>query len=290
MEGIVMKHRENRFGAFQVVMLLSLAACATPPTEEEIAGLDYGACPQNHEKVIKERFQSGLLSAYAGEPILWPPQTYWYKDPLVGGTLHAGYLVPVMADLTRGNQLHLGKQLYGFLFKNDELVKEINPSIMQSLTVSESVGPFPKDEREWQEGYSAAQGDQMILEYVLPDETVEDWSELVSVQMLSNVSLDISAGQFVATSAETAKSMEPGCAIVLHTILTSTPTEVLYEQTLAKCAPVRDEYSIRKTIRGPRSLTEVSYSKTSEMTDMEKQKWAGIVGQATSLNECQQEP
>jgi hypothetical protein len=287
-----MKHGKNWLGVPQVLLLLSffLVSCATPPTKEEIAALDYGACPRNHEKVIKERFQSGLLNAYTGEPTIWPPRKYWYKDPFAGSTLHAGYLVPVMAELTRGNQLFLGKRLYGFLFKNDELVREINPNIMQTLNIAERVGPFPKDERDWKEGHSAQQGNHTILEYVLPGETVQNWSELVSVQILSSVPLNISAEKFVADRAEAHKSKKPGCGIVSQKILSSTPTEVLYEQTLAKCAPFRDEYSIRKTIRGPRSLTEVSYSKTSEMTDAEKRKWAGIVGQATSLNECQQKP
>lgn len=285
-----MKHK-NWFGASQIILLLFfLTGCATPPAKEEIAALDYGTCPQNHDKVIKERFQSGPLNAYAGDPIIWPPQKFWHKVPFAGSTLHAGYLVPVMAELTRGNQLLLGKHLYGFLFKNDQLVRVIYPNFMQSLNIPERVGPFPKDERDWKEGHSSLGTNPIVIEYVLPGETVQNWSELVTVQIVSNVSLNVSAAEFVADIAEQHKSRKPGCATVAQRIRASSPTEVLYEQTLAKCAPFRDEYSVRKAIRGPRSLTEVSYSKTTAMTDTEKQKWAEIVGQATSLNECQQKP
>ncbi len=290
-EGITMKHGKDWFGVAIVFLLLSfLAGCATPPTKEELAALDYGACPRNYEKVIKERFQSGLLSAYAGEPIIWPPRQYWYKDPFAGGTLHAGYLVPVMAELTRGNQLFLGKQLYGFLFKNDELVREINPNIMRSLSIPERVGPFPKDERDWKEGHSSKGANPLILEYVLPGETVQNWSELVTVQIISGVSLNVSAAKFVADMADQHKSRKPGCATVSQKILASTPTEVLYKQALVKCAPFRDEYSIRKAIRGPRSLTEVSYSKTTAMSDFDERKWVEIVGRTTSINECKENP
>ena len=240
--------------------------------------------------VIKDRFQGGLLTAYAGEPIIWPPRQYWYRDPFAGSTLHAGYLVPVMAEQTRGNQLFLGKRLYGFLFRNDELVREINPNIMRSLNVPERVGPFPKDERNWKVGHSSKGSNPLVIEYVLPGETVQNWSELVTVQIVSGVSLDVSAAGFVADMADRNKSGKPGCATVSQQILESTPTEVLYEQTLAGCAPFRDEYSIRKAIRGPRTLTEVSYSRTTAMSDAEKRKWVEIVGRTTSMNACREQP
>ena len=275
-----------------VVYIFSLLpGCAAPPTKEELAALDYGACPQNYEAKIKKHFKGALLARYSDELLIWPPQKFWYKAPAIeGGQLYAGYLVPVMADQTFGPQTFAGKRLYGFLFKNDELVKTLKPVDMYALTIKEAVGPFPKDERDWKQGHSVKSETQMILEYVPPSETVHNWSELVTVQMFWNVSLDVSANKFIASAAEQHKSKEPKCAIVSQKILASSPTEVLYEQVLAKCAPIRDEYSIRKAIRGPRSLTEVSYSKTTEMDDTEKKKWAGIVGQSTMLNECQSKP
>jgi len=268
------------------ILLSFLAGCATPPSKEELASLDYGSCPKNYEKIIKERFQGGLLNAYSGEPIIWAPRKYWYKDPFAGSHLYAGYLVPVMADLTRGNQLFIGKRLYGFLFKNDELVREINPNIMQTLNIPEQVGPIPKDERDWNEGHSNQEKNTIILEYVPPGETVQNWSELVSMQIIQNVPLEVSAEKFVAEIADQHRSRKPGCEIVSQKIVASSQTEVLYEQSLAKCAPFRDEYSIRKAIRGPRSLMEVSYSKTSALSDLEKRKWEEIVGKTTLLNVC----
>ena len=68
--------------------------------------------------------------------------------------------------------------------------------------------------------------------------------------------------------------------------ITPTKTEVLYEQTLADCAPNRDEFSIRKIVRGPRTMTDVSYSKTTAMNGAERRKWAEIIGRSKLLNEC----
>jgi hypothetical protein len=62
--------------------------------------------------------------------------------------------------------------------------------------------------------------------------------------------------------------------------IASTKTGLLYEQTLADCAPNRDEFSIRKMVRGPRTITDVSYSKTTAMNDAERRKWEQIIGRS----------
>jgi hypothetical protein len=273
-------------GPIAVTLFLSVvvAGCATPPNKEELAALDYGACPQNYEAKIKERFQSGVLVAYSGEPIIWPPQRYWYKaPPIEGSKLYAGYLVVVMVDQKRGSPQLQGKQLYGFLFKDDELVKKLDPMQMYSLGTQEAVGPIPKDERDWKVGHSAHNKNQLIEEWVLPGETVQNWSELISLQIYRNVSLEVTPEKVVAIAAQLHKKT---CSDVSQKAHSSSPTELLYEQTTRNCAPIRDEYSIRKTIRGPRTMTEVSYAKTTVMNDAEKKKWTEIVGRAKFLNEC----
>ncbi|MEE9157864.1 MAG: hypothetical protein V3U60_05705, partial [Gammaproteobacteria bacterium] len=51
----------------------------------------------------------------------------------------------------------------------------------QTFTKTETVDP-PFDDRDWEIGHTAVQGDQMVLEYILSGETVENWSELITVQ------------------------------------------------------------------------------------------------------------
>jgi hypothetical protein len=191
-----------------------------------------------------------------------------------------------MAELTRGNPNFIGRQLYGFMFKNEEMVKEINPNSMRGVRISESIGPFPKDEREWKEGHATKDTNPLTIEYVIPGETVQNWSELITVQILSNVSLNIDAARFVAAVEKQHRSKKPGCAVITQRVLSSTPTSVMYEQSLVNCAPFRDEYSIRKVIRGPLAMSEVSYSKTSELTGEEKKKWSEIVAKTDVMSEC----
>lgn len=266
------------------IFALSLAGAAVAQTKEGEGAPDHGTCPTNHEKWIKERFESGFLSGYAGEPRIWPPQKYSFSNVLLGTSV--GYLVPVMAELTRGNPNFLGKQLYGFIFRNGEMIREINPNFMRGLRVEEGIGPFPKDERDWKQGHATTGANPVTFEYVLPGETVQNWTELVSVQILSGISLNVDVAKFVADVEAQHKSRKPGCAQVRHQILASTPISMLYEQTLVDCAPLRNEYSIRKTIRGLRAMSEVSYARTSEFSEAERKKWVEIVGKTGFLPDC----
>lgn len=273
------------------VCTIALAGCAAPPSQEEIKALDYGACPRGYVEKIRGSFRDGLITRYAGEPVIWAPRQYWYKTPpLEGGRLVSGYLVPVAANQSFGPQPTSGWRLYGFLFKNEELIYKLSPLQMQTLRLQDAVGPFPKDERQWTEAHKTQDPRRMIIEYVPPGQAVQSWSELVTVQILFDVRLDLSAGRFVDLVMAEHKSKQPGCATVSHQVLESTPTEVLFEQALTGCAPLRDEYSVRKVIRGPWTMSEVSYAKTSPLTDAEKSKWRRIVGRTSTMSECSSTP
>lgn len=47
--------------------------------------------------------------------------------------------------------------------------------------------PFDKDGRQWKEGFQQTFPDKSIIEYILSNENVNNWSELVTVQMFSDV-------------------------------------------------------------------------------------------------------
>jgi hypothetical protein len=271
--------------------LILIAGCVTPPTKEEIANLDYGSCPNTHLEKIKSHFQSGLLTAYEGEPVVWPPRKFWYQSvdhssPLDLGKLYAGYLVPVMANKTRGltdTQFPVGEQIYGFLFKNDELVKLISPVTMAQLTISEQFGPLPTDKRDWKIGNSGGKGNQSIVEWVIQGESVQNWSELITLQTFAHVPLKITP-EYLAKGAES--SFKKRCARVTQTTLFTTRTEIIVERAASECAPSRDEYAIEKYIRGPYTIHHVAYAKTVPLNDTERQKWTALIKRATIFGDC----
>ncbi|MDP2268029.1 MAG: hypothetical protein Q8K46_02570 [Deltaproteobacteria bacterium] len=260
-----------------------LASCASAPSQEKVASYDYGDCPVNHETVIKERFKNGLLNTYSGEPQIWPPQPYWFRDPLRGGKIITGYLVPVLANQSRGNNLFMGKRLYGFIFHNDVLLREINPNLMTNLRISEAVGPIPDDGRGWMLANSQSQGNQSIQEFTLPNEGLEIWSELVTIQTLHSIPHEISLETMMTRAGDEHRNT---CEFVSQTIIESTSGTLTYEQTTRGCQGFEDEVSLRKSIRGARSVFEVSYTSKNPFSDEARHAWLSILEKVAPKGHC----
>jgi len=260
-----------------------LASCASAPTKEQIASYDYGDCPVNYETVIMERFKGGVINAYSGEPQIWPPQTYWFRDPLRGGKIITGYLVPVLADQSRGNNLFMGKRLYGFLFHDDVLLREINPNLMSNLRISEAVGPIPNDGRGWTLANAQTHGNQSIQEFTLPDEDLDNWSELVTIHTLHSISHELSLETMMTRAGDGHRET---CEFVSQTIIESTSGALTYEQTTRGCQGFEDEVSLRKSIRGARSVFEVSYTRRNPFSDEIRSDWLSIFEKVAPKGHC----
>jgi hypothetical protein len=266
-----------------IILIVFTIGCATAPTKEEIADLDYGSCPVDYEEKIKPEFESGILTAYEGEPIIWEPIQYWYKGGLADGSrLYAGYLVAVMAHQTRGNPYSLGTRLYGFIFNNDEIVKKLLPVDMERLNIPEKVGPLPFDERSWELGHSTEKGNQVVFEWVLPGETVQDWSELVTWQSF-RAAAKVTPEQLAGTLEE---SFRKGCARVEWNQVSSNGIELVFERETTGCAPLIDEYSIEKIFRGPTAMHRIAYTTRQPFSESQRAKITGLVERAALLSDC----
>ena len=184
--------------ATALVMLALFAASAAPQTKEELASLDYGSCPTAYEEMILSRFQNSPETAYDGTPILWPPQKYWtYDTPPAddsspGRKLLAGYLVAVTVDQVRGPDRPAGRHVYGFLFKNNELIATVRPGEIQAPRIAEEVGPIPRDEREWKIIYSKISDTGQLaglIQFEPAGESSGGTPERISFMVTSNDSL-----------------------------------------------------------------------------------------------------
>lgn len=282
--------------AIGFVFLVLFAVRATPQTKEELANLDYGSCPMGYEEQIRSRFQSSSAITYEGAPIIWPPQKYWTTDrqiakpSLFGIKPVAGYLVAVTADQTRGPTPTAGRQVYGFLFKNGELIATIHPDQINVLALTEDVGPIPKDEREWKIVMSRKSEVAKLLQLVPEGEPSENPSERISFLMTGNASFRKGPPERLAD--KDLELFKKTCASVTQNIISRTRTEVLFERTRASCGRARDEYSIEKIVEGISTMTTVTYAKTSRISEAERERWIGLVGNAklTMINECKQQP
>jgi len=115
--------------------LLAMSGCATMPTKEEIAKLDYGApLTVGYEKTIKAYFEKVLFDPYSVQYKFEPPQQRWFKEPpMVGGRLYAGYLVIVWVNAKNRFGGYVGTQKHGFLFKNNQFIKVFQPEEFESM-------------------------------------------------------------------------------------------------------------------------------------------------------------
>ena len=110
-------------------MLMFLVGCATMPTKEEIAKLNYGMAPTiDCQQVIKDYFSNALVDPYSAVyEFENTPTQYWYKEPpLMGGKLYAGYMVSVKVNAKNRMGGYTGKKQYIFIFNNNSIIKIID--------------------------------------------------------------------------------------------------------------------------------------------------------------------
>jgi hypothetical protein len=277
------------------IFLILVAGCATPQTEQEIANLDYGSCPTDYEEQITSRFQTGSAVAFEGAPILWPPQKYWTTEPwLPDGRLVAGYLVAVTADQIRGPALTAGRHVYGFLFKNGELISTIPPDRVYFHTAPhagtrEDVGPIPKDERQWKIVYARKYDVSKLIQLEPANDTSENTSERISHLVLENNTLMKGPpNRLMERDMDFDKEI---CASATQNVISQTRTEVFFERIITGCGQAKfDRYSIEKIVEGITTMTTVSYERKSRPTEAEREKWIKLVGDVklTVTNECKQ--
>lgn len=117
-------------------LLLCLCfGCVTGPTQQQLEAMDLGPVPVNYQEPVKKYLDEALFDPYSAHiEFLGAPRKAWYREPAVGGgKLHVGYLIPVAVNAKNRMGGYTGKQLYGFLFKNDQLDFVIDPDGMSRM-------------------------------------------------------------------------------------------------------------------------------------------------------------
>ena len=111
-----------------------LSGCATPPSEQQLSNIDYGASPINYESAIKKYFEDSLFDPYSAHYDFELPEQMWVKDsPLRGGRLSAGYMVRVGINAKNRLGGYTGKKMYGFIIKDERIIKVMDEFELQNL-------------------------------------------------------------------------------------------------------------------------------------------------------------
>jgi hypothetical protein len=133
------------------------------------------------------------------------------------------------------------------------------------------------DGRSWKQGYQKDVGTQAIIEYVLPGETVDGWTELVSVVTYpgaQQTSLAAIAGNF-------RDKLLKECPDALWRILNESQDQVLHEFETKGCHGWDDQHEIAKLMKGTSAIFRVSYaSRRLPFGDDQRSRWVALVGAA----------
>ncbi len=125
------------------------------------------------------------------------------------------------------------------------------------------------DKRQWKLGYQDSRANQVIAEFVLEGETVQNWTELVTAQLF--IGLRSEPRYYVEyVKKETART----CPGAKFEILREAPYDVTYAWSIRGCAAAADQAEVARVVLGLDGTHVLHYAvKTGEWPAAERQKW-----------------
>ncbi len=135
---------------------------------------------------------------------------------------------------------------------------------------------FILDSRPWQLGYQAADARQAIREYVLPGQTVQSWSELVTSQYFP----DGPAPR--ALFDQTRQDLSRGCPSLQVSVIEETADTIIFEWRHDGCQGHPAQHEIRRISTGRTGTVSLSFVERTRQLAADKQtKWISILKSAT---------
>ena len=112
-----------------VIVLVMVGGCATMPSPEEIASLDYGSrVTVDYKSTIKSYMSNTLYDPYTAHFQFGTPTQFWFsKPPLRGGGIVAGYAVATRINAKNKLGAYVGYKPYVFMFKNNQIIDVMGP-------------------------------------------------------------------------------------------------------------------------------------------------------------------
>lgn len=135
------------------------------------------------------------------------------------------------------------------------------------------------DNRNWKLGWSAAEEakkhqkpyEQVFDEYVLEGETVNNWSELVTIQFFPITNAQVTLKAFETANKD---EMMKTCPNANWRTLYSQKTEVMWEWDIKGCAKAEDQSEIARVVKTKAGIHVFHYAiKKSPMPQEVKKTW-----------------
>ena len=140
--------------------------------------------------------------------------------------------------------------------------------IMMTYSVSASQVLNPAfDDRNWKVGNQAAEGTDMIIEYVLEEETTENWTELVTVHRFLGLQKQMTLEQYVDNvKAELLKT----CPALNWYVIGLGEEDLMYAWRIQNCAGQPDQYEITRITWDNEAVHVIRYTHKSGEIDLNR--------------------
>ena len=134
------------------------------------------------------------------------------------------------------------------------------------------------DGREWELGYNVENDKEGIQEYVLKGETVNNWSELVTVQAFFGLQEKTTPEQFMDNMI---KSLKEICPKLISSVIRKGDKDVMFDWEVKDCLGQDNQYEIDRIISGNRAIWHIHYAtKKLPISPDKRNEWQGLLNSA----------
>lgn len=138
---------------------------------------------------------------------------------------------------------------------------------------------FSFDGRSWRLGHQQGSEDENVTEYVLPGETIQNWTELVTASKFALKSAaKVSLDDYVANIK---KGLSADCTSLVWKIIKSSPNDTILEWSHQGCRGFPAKCNLSRVGKTENNIFILSYVvKTDQLPDDKRSQWLEILGNA----------
>lgn len=139
--------------------------------------------------------------------------------------------------------------------------------------------------KEWTVGHHASDQNQHITEFVRPNENIDNWTELLTSQVIRKSPNAEPIDVFVAHINDEHRKLCPGNfkqKVIERSQKEDTEeASIIYEWEMKDCAPNADQHEVAKIIYGKFSIFRLAYvERTKKLSPEKRQKWINNLKEA----------
>jgi len=133
------------------------------------------------------------------------------------------------------------------------------------------------DPKEWKVGHQAEGRNQIVVEFVLPNEKIDNWTELLTMQVFRKPRTVEAIEDLVVKMHQDISKRCPGMVWNVINRQFASETEeagIVYEWATKDCPPDADQHEIARVVYGRFNIFRLAYvAKTSALAPEKRERW-----------------